>query len=135
MRTGAKCERARQLRQSMTDAERWLWFHLRNRACSGWKFRRQHPVGPYVADFACVRAGVVVEVDGGQHAGRAADDVRTRYLESCGFIVLRFWNDEVLLRTGLVLEAIHAAVEARLRPRMNGVSDVAPLPLAGEGLG
>ena len=115
MRTGAKRERARQLRQSMTDAERQLWFHLRNRACSGWKFRRQHPVGPYVADFACLRAGVVVEVDGGQHAGRDADDVRTRYLESCGFIVLRFWNDEVLLRTGLVLEAVHAAMEARLR--------------------
>lgn len=129
MRSDAKRDLARRLRRSMTDAERRLWFYLRNRVCSGWKFRRQHPLGPYIADFACLHAGVVVEVDGGQHVDAASDEARTRYFGERGFIVLRFWNDDVLLRTDAVLSAIHAAVEARL-----GVVE-APLPLAGEGLG
>ena len=118
MREGQKRDRARELRRHMTDAERTLWRCLRLRQLEGFRFRRQLPVGPYIVDFACLRTRLVVEVDGGQHAEMSADDVRTRYLESCGFIVLRFWNDEVLLRTGLVLEAIHAAVEARLRGGM-----------------
>ena len=96
MRTGRKRDVARCLRRSMTDAERRLWFHLRNRSFSDWKFRRQHPVGPYIADFACLCAGVVVEVDGGQHLESAQDDVRTRYLHGRGLLVLRFWNDDVL---------------------------------------
>ncbi|MCW5581348.1 MAG: DUF559 domain-containing protein [Luteimonas sp.] len=129
MRPDAKRDVARRLRRSMTDAERRLWFHLRNRACSGWKFRRQHPLGPYIADFACLRAKVVVEVDGGQHLDAASDGVRTRYLGERGFVVLRFWNDDVLLRTEAVLSAIHAVVEARL----GGAQ--ARLPRAGKGVG
>ena len=115
MRTGRKRDVARCLRRSMTDAERRLWFHLRNRSFSDWKFRRQHPVGPYIADFACLCAGVVVEVDGGQHLESAQDDVRTRYLHGRGLLVLRFWNDDVLLRTELVLATIHATLEERMR--------------------
>lgn len=70
MRPAQKRDRARRLRRSMTDAEHRLWFHLRNRALMGCKFRRQHPVGPYVADFACIERSMVVEVDGGQHGFR-----------------------------------------------------------------
>ena len=95
----------------MTDAERRLWFHLRRRASGGWKFRRQCPVGPYVVDFVCLEAGLVVEVDGSQHLRSDADLWRTRFLSSRGLRVLRFWNDEVLLQTPQVLEAIHAALE------------------------
>ena len=115
MRTGAKRDKARGLRRASTDAEQRLWFHLRNRACANWKFRRQHPLGPYIADFVCLCAGVVVEVDGGQHVDAASDEARTRYFGRRGFIVIRFWNNDVLLRTEAVMCAIHAAVEARLQ--------------------
>jgi very-short-patch-repair endonuclease len=81
----------------MTDAERKLWYHLRGGRFDGWKFRRHVPLGPYVADFLCEAARVVVEVDGGQHAERISrDEGRTRWLEERGYRVVRFWNDEVL---------------------------------------
>ena len=110
MRPGQKRNRARRLRRSMTDAEHRLWFHLRNRALMGCKFRRQHPIGPYIADFACIEHRLIVEADGGQHADSGADRDRTRFLASCGYRVLRFWNNDVLARTDAVLEQIHAAV-------------------------
>ncbi|MEG3789911.1 endonuclease domain-containing protein [Lysobacter sp. CCNWLW3] len=110
MRPGQKRNCARHLRRSMTDAELRLWFHLRNRALMGCKFRRQHPIGPYIADFACIERGLIVETDGGQHADSGADRVRTRFLAFRGYRVLRFWNNDVLARTDAVLEQIHAAV-------------------------
>jgi len=110
MRPAQKRDCARRLRRSMTDAEHRLWFHLCNRALMGCKFRRQHPVGPYVADFACIERRVVVEVDGGQHADSGADPGRTRFLAACGYRVLRFWNNDVLARSDAVLEQIHAAL-------------------------
>ncbi|TYT23032.1 endonuclease domain-containing protein [Luteimonas viscosa] len=113
MRTTTTRADARRLRQAMTDAELRLWFHLRNRACSGWKFRRQRPVGPFFVDFICVEAGLVVEADGSQHLASLSDRRRTRFLESRGLEVLRFWNDDVLLRTDVVLEVIHAAPARR----------------------
>ena len=116
MRTGHKTGAARHLRETMTDAERRLWWHLRKGRCDSARFRRQHPVGPYVVDFACLAAGLVVEVDGSQHLGNAADLHRTRFLEQRGFAVLRFWNDDVLLRTPVVLDVIHAALQARRVP-------------------
>jgi very-short-patch-repair endonuclease len=101
--------RARALRQRMTDAERLLWRHLRNRALGGWKFRRQYPVGPYIVDFVCLEKIVVIEVDGGQHADNEALDLqRSAYLNQMGYRVLRFWNNEVLQETEAVLEAIFA---------------------------
>lgn len=101
------CRRANALRKQLTDAERRLWYHLRSRRLSGYKFRRQHPVGPYFADFACLEAGLIVEVDGGQHADQHDSDARrTAYLQSQGFKVLRFWNHEVLGDTEAVLQAI-----------------------------
>lgn len=81
----------------MTDAERLPWRHLRQRQVAGQKFRRQHPMGNYIVDFACLEASLIVEVDGGQHADRQEyDRERTAWLEGRGFRVLRFWNNEVL---------------------------------------
>jgi len=103
---------ARGLRRTSTDAELQLWRRLRNRTL-GPKFRRQVAVGPYVVDFACVEAGLVVEVDGGQHfedANAAYDLERTRYLESQGLRVLRVTNLDVLTAMDSVLEAIFEAL-------------------------
>jgi very-short-patch-repair endonuclease len=92
-------ERARQLRSNQTDAERVLWRKLRLLKSEGFHFRRQAPIGKYVADFACHSAKTVIEVDGGQHGhpkGIAGDDARTEWLESQGYRVIRFWNNDVL---------------------------------------
>ncbi len=87
---------ARTLRKSLTDAERRLWSVLRDRQLGGHKFRRQHPLGSYVLDFACIEQKLVVEVDGGQHADSEADRQRTVWLEGQGWRVIRFWNNDVL---------------------------------------
>ena len=102
-------DRARRLRRSMTDAERLLWRHLRGDQLGGLRFRRQEPLGPYVVDFMCRKAWLVIEVDGGQHADSAADAARTEYLEHCGFRVLRFWNNEVQASIEGVIAAIARA--------------------------
>src|SRR6516164_10299732 len=87
--------RARDLRQNMTEAERALWYGLRNDQL-GWRFRRQHPIPPYIVDFACVEARLVVEADGGQH-GRVGDhDARDRALREGGWQILRFWNNDIV---------------------------------------
>jgi very-short-patch-repair endonuclease len=101
-------DRARQLRRDMTDAERLLWLLLRNRRLADCKFRRQHPIGPYIADFARVQRRLIVEADGGQHGAlRAeADAHRTEWLQAQGWRVLRFWNDDVLRRQDAVVDAI-----------------------------
>jgi very-short-patch-repair endonuclease len=86
---------ARQLRQTSTDAERRLWSVLRNRQLSDYKFRRQHPIGPYVADFACTKHHLIIEADGGQHQESAHDERRDAWLARTGWRVLRFWNDDI----------------------------------------
>jgi very-short-patch-repair endonuclease len=88
-------DRARELRANQTDAERKLWYALRNRRLEGLKFRRQHPRGPYILDFFCEAADLVVEVDGGQHTPEG-DARRTAALDKDGLLVIRFWNNEVL---------------------------------------
>ena len=98
--------KARQLRVVMTDAERRLWSALRGRRLQGFKFRRQHPLGPYVLDFACVEHRLVIEADGGQHADCDTDRRRTAWLEARGWRVIRFWNNEILENTDGVLDAI-----------------------------
>ncbi len=91
----------------MTDAETRLWYYLRARCLNGWKFRRQVPLGDYVADFLCEEARIIVEIDGGQHAEREeADRERTRWLERQGYRVVRFWNNEVLENMDGVLETL-----------------------------
>jgi very-short-patch-repair endonuclease len=97
----------------MTDAERRLWYRLRAHRFGGYKFKRQVPIGPYVVDFACLNHGVVVELDGGQHADNAADRARDAYLKEQGFRVLRFWNNDALGNTGAVLEKISDALHYR----------------------
>jgi len=79
----------------MTDAEQKLWRVLRSRA-SGAKFRRQVPLGPFVVDFVCFEARLIVELDGGQHADNPRDTRRDRYFSDQGYRVLRFWNNDVL---------------------------------------
>jgi adenine-specific DNA-methyltransferase len=99
--------KARQLRRDQTDAEQTLWARLRDRQLRGAKFRRQHPIGPFIADFCCPEGKVIVELDGGQHAEKvAADQKRCRFLEGQGYRVLRFWNHDVLGNTDAVLERI-----------------------------
>jgi very-short-patch-repair endonuclease len=102
-------QRARALRKRMTDAERLLWRHLRNRELGGWKFRRQYPVGPFIVDFICLEKNVVIEVDGGQHADKEElDSQRSAYLNKMGYKVFRFWDNEVLQETQAVLTGILA---------------------------
>ena len=101
--------RARALRRQQTEAETLLWKHLRSRQLLGLKFRRQHPIGPCFADFACIEIGLVIELDGGQHAdeGAAAQDTaRALCMAAAGFTTRRFWNHEVLQQTAAVLETI-----------------------------
>ena len=112
MRAGAKTRFARKLRHGMTDAERRMWHHLRRRQILGCRFRRQFPIGPYVVDFACLEAGLVVEVDGSQHFDAVGDGVRTGWLREAGYQVLRFWNNDVLTHSADVLAVIHAALAA-----------------------
>lgn len=86
---------ARRLRRDMTEAERRLWYALRDRRFAGWKFRRQTTIGPFIVDFICIAARLIVEVGGGQHSVEA-DAKRTAALEAQGYCVIRFWNNEVL---------------------------------------
>ena len=99
-------ESARRLRREATDAERRLWSALRDRRLAGYRFRRQHPIGHYIADFACTRHMLIVEADGGQHDASASDAMRTAWLEEQGWRVLRFWNNDVLTNTEGVVETI-----------------------------
>ena len=108
MRKNQKTFQARVLRKNLTPAEQTLWQRLRYRQIAGFKFRRQHPIGPYICDFVCLEKMLVVEVDGGQHASAIVyDQSRSRYLKSQGFEVMRFWNNEVLLQTDSVLGVIY----------------------------
>ena len=104
-------ESARRLRANMTEAERKLWALLRRKQLQGFRFRRQVPLGRYVADFACMSAQLVVELDGGQHTERTEhDERRTAWLKSVGYRVLRFWNGEVFTNADGVLETIRLAL-------------------------
>ena len=104
-------DHAREMRREQTDAERNLWKHLRAGRFDGLKFRRQYPIPPYIADFCCVEKKLVIELDGAQHSVEV-DATRTACLEAQGFRVLRFWDNDVLLRTDSVLEAIWNATHA-----------------------
>ncbi len=122
--------RIRQLRREMTPAEKRLWSCLRNRRLEGFKFRRQDWIGPFIGDFVCWQARLIVEVDGSDHAGQVEyDEDRDRYLAGEGFDVLRFWNNEVMGD----LEAVLTSVRARLLKRVPSPSHAAaprgPLPL------
>jgi len=109
--SNSEIERARRLRADMTDVERRLWLHLRGEQLDGYRFRRQVPIGDYVVDFACMKAKLVIELDGGQHASAETEDARrTRWLESQGYRVLRFWDSDILEEPEGVLETIRKAL-------------------------
>ena len=115
--------RARGLRRRSTRAESILWWRLRARQLGGWKFRRQQPVGPFIADFCCLEARLIVEVDGGHHAEeerQAADRHRTEHLERLGYRVLRFWDHDALARTDAVLIEIARSLPPHPDPLPEG---------------
>jgi very-short-patch-repair endonuclease len=89
-------EHARRLRREQTEAELFLWARLRARQLSGAKFRRQCPIGPFIADFCCLEHRLIIELD----------EARGEFLRKEGYEVLRFWNHEVFLETELVLQRI-----------------------------
>jgi very-short-patch-repair endonuclease len=104
---------ARRLRREQTDAERKLWSRLRDRRLCGARFRRQHPIGPFIADFCCTEAKLVIELDGGQHALRLREDqVRTKFLESQGYAVVRFWDNDVLTNIEGILERMAESIRS-----------------------
>ena len=116
---------ARRLRRHQTTAERVLWFRLRDRRLGGWKFKRQVPIDRFVVDFFCADAKLIIELDGGQHADRIDSDVnRTKNLEAMGYLVLRYWNNDVLGNINGVLENILST----LNPLRSGPPHPTPLP-------
>ena len=118
-------ERARELRQAMTLSEAKLWQRLRNRKLHGLKFRRQCPIGPYIADFYCAQYQLVVEIDGGIHERqKATDQLRTQQFAEHGYQVIRFQNREVEEDIENVLDRIWRACQERTNT---------PLPASGEG--
>jgi very-short-patch-repair endonuclease len=105
--------RARALRRDQTNAERKLWRLLHNRRLSDAKFHRNHPIDTFFADFCCVKARLIIEVDGAQHADEVQaeyDRRRTEHLRSRDFRVMRFWNEEILKESGRVLQQIYEAL-------------------------
>jgi very-short-patch-repair endonuclease len=116
--------RSRRLRRTTTDAEKRLWYCLRKFDLDGSHFRRQVPIGPYIADFACMAAHLVIEIDGSQHAEdkkQQYDERRTRWLAKEGYRVLRFWNNDITRNMVGVMETIYAA--------LYGSSAAPPVPL------
>ncbi len=116
-------ERARALRKDMSDAEWTLWQAIRRGQIDGFRFRRQHPIGTYIADFVCLEKRLIIEVDGGQHTEEAQiehDANRTDWLEARGFHVLRCWTNDVTQNMSGVLDMIWLALQelpiARDRP-------------------
>jgi very-short-patch-repair endonuclease len=110
VRRSAPSRRATELRRNTTDAERRLWAALRDRRLAGYKFRRQHPIGRFIVDFACTKHGLIIEADGGQHDESRSDADRTVWLKSEGWRVLRFWNNDILANTDGVVSTILEAL-------------------------
>ena len=131
---------ARRLRKNSTDVERVFWNRVRDRRLSGYKFKRQHPIGPYIVDFICAEERLIVELDGGQHACLKEDKARDAFLLSDGYRVLRFWNNDVLTNINGVLETVLSNLQApspQPSPWKGGSAAVIsdPLSLPGRGLG
>jgi very-short-patch-repair endonuclease len=123
---------ARQLRSRMTDAERKLWFALKDRRFAAFKFRRQVPVGPYIADFLSFELRLVIEVDGGQHTESARDVERDNWLAQNEFRVVRFWNNDVLRNLEGVLTRLAEEFDRTPHPTSSWRS-TPPSPARGEG--
>ena len=114
MRVMSQTSKARQMRKQSTDAERVLWSKLRDRRIIDFKFRRQFPTGRYIVDFVCRKHSLIIEIDGGHHADQQSyGTIRTEWLQSQGFEVLRYWDNDVLTQLDSVLESIGNALEKR----------------------
>lgn len=111
----AATKQARGLRAKQTDAEKKFWHEVKAKRFEGYKFRRQYPIGKYIADFVCVEAGVIVEIDGGQHCENVKDDVRTEFLNGLGYHVVRFWNNDILNNLQGSLQALSLTLSQRER--------------------
>ena len=108
---------ARRLRREQTEWEHTLWSRLRGRQLNGFKFRRQHPIGPFFVDFFCPEAKLIIEIDGSQHADESArDNSRTGFLSDAGYEVLRIWNHEISAEIDAVMQRIADALEHHARP-------------------
>jgi len=118
MREGQDRTFARVLRRESTEPERLLWHYLRRKQLDGFRFRRQAPIGPYFADFACLEARLIIELDGGQHNLRTSDEIRDRYLMEAAFEVLRVWNNELMSDPADVCEVILDRLRARAAPTL-----------------
>ena len=108
------------MRKQQTDAERFLWLHLRNRQTEGVKFKRQIPLGKYIADFISYERKLIIEIDGGQHNDekqKQKDEERTKWFKMRGYTVLRFWNNDVLTNIEGVLEVIHLTLSLSSKER------------------
>lgn len=117
---------ARRLREAQTNDERTLWLRLRDRRLGGWKFKRQVPIDRFIVDFCCAGGKLVVELDGGQHAIEASRDAeRTQVLSAMGYLVLRFWNNDVLTNIDGVLGDILLTLSkaAPIPPHPNPLPD------------
>jgi very-short-patch-repair endonuclease len=130
---GMSLASAKRLRAHMTDAERRLRYHLRGHRFLGFKFKRQVPLGSYVVDFICFEHKLVVELDGGQHAESTRDQRRDSWLRQEGFQVLRFWNNDVLRNTEIVLTEIARTLERIANAPSPGALRAPPSPTRGEG--
>jgi len=104
-----KTSQAKRLRDNQADAETKVWTHLRDKRLDGLKFRRQQPIGPYIVDFACLDKRLIIEIDGGQHNQESVDLERDKWLTEQGYLILRFWNNDVFQNTNGVLETIREA--------------------------
>jgi very-short-patch-repair endonuclease len=120
---------AKHSRSQPTDTEHRLWQLLRAKRLSGWKFRRQPPIGSYRPDFVCHVAKLIVEADGGQH-GPDRDGTRDAWLQSQGFQIVRFWNNDIFNNEEGVLMTILSALEARVAaPNSGTLAPLSPTPL------
>jgi very-short-patch-repair endonuclease len=140
-RLAGKTAFARKLRVDETEEEYFLWSDLRGRRLNGYKFARQTPLGSYIVDFLNRDTRLIVELDGGQHSESGYDDERTKWLNSQGYSVIRFWNNEVRFERTAVLETILAVLEGRIiearddiRYSPGGAPSPCPLP-SGRGQG
>lgn len=121
---------AKILRANQTDAEQRIWYHLRAHRFMGLKFKRQKPLGHYIVDFVCVEQRLIIEIDGGQHAEQTEyDQRRDVWLQSQGYTILRFWNNEVMQQLESVLEQI------RLTIPLSADSTLSPSPSPARGRG
>ena len=131
-------EKSKQLRKQMTPEELHLWYLLRGRRFFGYKFRRQMPIGPYIVDFACFKAKLIIELDGGQHQNKDKyDSRRTEFMNANGWEVVRFWNNEFRANEEVVLMAILQRRQCLMphpNPLPQGEGTITPSPM-GRGLG